>query len=65
MLYHINLLVKLIRIKRKKGKNKTRLEDLLSFQKRLVEEKGLPPSKLMLEQAALASSQLVEAEPVV
>ena len=38
--------------------------DLLSFQKRLVEEKGLPPSKLMLGQAAHASSQLVQAEHV-
>ena len=29
-----------------------------------MEEKGLPPSKLMLEHAALASSQLIQAENV-
>ena len=40
--------------KRKKGSSKKRLEALLSYQKRLVEEKGLPPSRLMLEQAASA-----------
>ena len=38
--------------------------DLLSFQKRLVEEKGLSPSKLRLEQADHASSRLVQAEHV-
>ena len=48
--------------KRKKGKTDKRLEDLLSYHKRLVKEKGVPPSKLMLEQAALASSQRVQAE---
>ena len=42
--------------------NKKKLGDLISFQKRLVKEKGLPPSKLMLEQAALASSRSVQAE---
>ena len=49
--------------KRKKGKNTKRLGDLLSYHQRLVEEKGLPPSKLMLEQAALASFPRVQAEP--
>ena len=39
-------------ITRKKGLPKKRLEALLSYQKRLVEEKGLPPSRLMLEKAA-------------
>ena len=39
-------------ITRKKGLSKKRLEALLSYQKRLVEEKGLPPSRLMLEKAA-------------
>ena len=34
-------------ITRKKGLSKKRLEALLSYQKRLVEEKGLPPSRLM------------------
>ena len=41
-------------LKGKKKISKKRLEALLSYQKRLVEEKGLPPSRLMLEQAALA-----------
>ena len=36
---------------------------MLSFHQRLVEENGLPPSKLMLEQAALASSPRVQVEP--
>ena len=39
-------------ISRKKGLSKKRLEALLSYQERLVEEKGLPPSRLMLEKAA-------------
>ena len=37
----------------KKKKSAKKLEALLSYQKRLVEEKGLPPSRLMLEHAAL------------
>ena len=41
--------------KHSKRNNKKSLEALLSFQKRLVEEKGLPPSRLMLEQAASTS----------
>ena len=40
--------------KRKKG-GKKNLEGLLSYHQYLVEKKGLPPSRLMLEQAALAS----------
>ena len=40
--------------KRKKGQSKKRLEALLSYQKRLVEEKGLPPSRLLQQQAAEA-----------
>ena len=47
---------------RKKRNSKKRLEALLSFQKRLVEEKGLPPSRLMLQHAAVSPSQSVEAE---
>ena len=50
--------------KRKKGHSKKRLEALLSFQKRLVEEKGLPPSRLMLEQAAAAPPSPLPAESV-
>ena len=46
--------------KKKKNKNKggrkKKLEAMLSYQKRLVVEKGLPPSRLMLEHAALAES---------
>jgi hypothetical protein len=48
------------KIKKKKKKNKgnkqKRLESLLSFHQRLVDEEGMPPSKLMLEHAALASN---------
>ena len=32
------------------------MEALITYQKRLVEEKGLPPSRLMLEQAASATT---------
>ena len=42
--------------KRKKKSKKKRLERLLAFHQRLVEEKGLPPSRLMLQQAAVASA---------
>ena len=48
--------------KRKKANKKKRLEALLAFQKRLVEEKGLPPSRLMLQQAAVSPSNSVQAE---
>ena len=45
---------------RKKKKRNTRgekkLESMLSYHQRLVVEKGLPPSRLMLEHAALAES---------
>ena len=40
--------------KRNKGGKKKKLESMLSFHQRLVDEKGLPPSRLMLEHAALA-----------
>ena len=39
---------------RKRGSKPKRLEALLSYKKRLVEQKGLPPSRLMLEQPAAA-----------
>ena len=42
--------------KKNKGGRKKKLEAMLSYQKRLVVEKGLPPSRLMLEHAALAES---------
>ena len=42
--------------KENKGGRKKKLEAMLSYQKRLVVEKGLPPSRLMLEHAALAES---------
>ena len=64
LLYQINLLFKPIIRRTKRERTQKVLGDLLSFQKRLVEEKCLPPSKLMLEQAALATSQLVQAEHV-
>ena len=38
--------------KKKKGNKKKRVEALLAYHQRLVEEKGLPPSRLMLQQAA-------------
>ena len=38
--------------KKNKGGKKRKLESLLAYHQRLVEEKGLPPSRLMLEQAA-------------
>ena len=47
--------------KRKKSNKKKRLEALLAFQKCLVEEKGLPPSRLMLQQAAVSPSNSVQA----
>ena len=48
--------------KRKKANKKKRLEALLAFQKHLVEEKGLPPSQLMLQHAAVSPSRSVQAE---
>ena len=41
---------------RKKGNKEKRLEGLLAYHQRLVEEKGLPPSRLMLQQAAAKTS---------
>ena len=38
--------------KKNKGGKKRKLESLLAYHQRLVEERGLPPSRLMLEQAA-------------
>ena len=38
--------------KKNKGGKKKKLEALLSYHQRLVEEKGLPPSRLMLQHAA-------------
>ena len=46
--------------KMKKANKKKRLEALLAYQKRLVEEKGLPPSRLMLQQAAVSPSNSVQ-----
>ena len=37
--------------RKQKRKSQKRLEALLSYQQRLVEEKGLPPSRLMLKHA--------------
>ena len=51
-------------IKGKKGQSKKRLETVLSYQKRLVEEKGVPPSRLMQEQAAAAHPSPPTAESV-
>ena len=42
--------------KRNKGGKKKKLAAMLSYHQRLVVEKGLPPSRLMLEHAALAES---------
>ena len=43
--------------RRKKTKRSAKkFEALLAYQKRLVEEKGLPPSRLMLQQAAVNTS---------
>ena len=41
--------------KKKKKRSKKRLEDLLTIQQRLMEEKGLPPSRLMLKHVASAT----------
>ena len=51
------------RKRRKKSKGgQKKLESLLAYQERLVKERGLPPSRLMLKQAAAA--QPPEKEPV-
>ena len=47
---------------RKKGNSKKRVETLLSFQRHLVEEKGLPPIRLMLQHDAASPAQSFQAE---
>ena len=42
--------------KKSKGNKKKRFEDLLAFHQRLVDEKGLPPSRLMKQHAAASES---------
>ena len=42
--------------KKRKGSKKRKLEKLLAYHQRLVAEKGLPPSRLMEEHAALSVS---------
>ena len=42
--------------KKRKGGKKKKLEKLLAYHQRLVAEKGLPPSRLMEEHAALSVS---------
>ena len=46
--------------KNNKGRKKRKLESLLAYHQRLVEEKGLPPSRLMLEHAAQTKLPLQE-----
>ena len=48
--------------KKKKGSKKKRLEKLLTYHQRLVEEKGLPPSRLMEEHAASSSPAKISCE---
>ena len=50
------------RKKRSKGSKKTRLDALLAYHQRLVVEKGMPPSRLMLKHAAEAPLHPVLAE---
>ena len=50
------------RKKRNKGSKKKRLEDPLAYHQRLVVEKGMPPSRLMLKHAAEAPLHPVPAE---
>ena len=42
--------------KKNKGGKKKKLESLLSYHQRLVEERGLPPSRLMLQHAVVAET---------
>ena len=44
------------RKKKKKKGGRKKLESLISYQERLVKEKGLPPSRLMLQHAAAVQS---------
>ena len=48
--------------KKKRGNKQKRLEALLSYHQRLVQEKGLPPSKLMLQHAVALTALPVQAE---
>ena len=48
--------------KQKKKTSKNKFEALLSYHQRLVDEKGLPPSKLMVQLAAASSSVSTEVE---
>ena len=50
------------RKKRNKGSKKKRLDALLAYHQRLVVEKGMPPSRLMLKHAAEAPLHPVPAE---
>ena len=43
--------------RKQKRRSKKRLEALLSYHQRLVEEKGLPPSRLMLQHAGAAEAR--------
>lgn len=48
--------------KKKNGNKKKRLEALLSCHQRLVEDKGLPPSRLMLQHAPVSGDLQVDPE---
>ena len=48
--------------KRKTRNKKKRLESLLAYHQRLVTDKGMPPSNLMVQHAAALSSPLVQTE---
>jgi hypothetical protein len=48
--------------KKNKGDKKKKLESLISFQQKLVKEKGLPPTKLMMQHAAAEESSSSSAQ---
>ena len=48
--------------KKKRGNKQKRLEALLAYHQRLVVEKGLPPSRLMLQHAVALMAPPVQAE---
>ena len=48
--------------KRRKGNKQKKLEALLAYHQHLVIEKGLPPSRLMMQHAVAPSASLVQAE---
>ena len=51
-------------VNKKKGDKKKSVQKLLAFHQRLVKEKGLPPSRLMLQHAAAqVSSPVIQPEP--